>query len=61
MNTGTLLDGAALTIRVYTKPRNGMGRVGEAAFSIPEAGAAVVVFTDMSETTAKAWSEESKK
>ncbi|KAH8164710.1 hypothetical protein CIB48_g3540 [Xylaria polymorpha] len=49
------LDGIA----VIVGSGSGIGR--EAAFSIAEAGAAVIVFADMNETMTKASSEESKK
>ncbi|KAI3332599.1 oxidoreductase [Ustulina deusta] len=54
MITSTQLDGVALIVG------SGSGISREAAFSIAEAGAAVVVFADMNESTAKASSEESK-
>ncbi|KAI1084495.1 oxidoreductase [Whalleya microplaca] len=55
MINSTQLDGVALVVG----SGSGIGR--EAAFSLAEAGAKVVVFADMNETTAKASSEESKK
>lgn len=77
MITSTQLDGVALIVGVSSDvlcsclsmemadPRlliqSGSGISREAAFSIAEAGAAVVVFADMNESTAKASSEESKK
>jgi NAD(P)-dependent dehydrogenase (short-subunit alcohol dehydrogenase family) len=41
-------------------PQSGSGIGREAAFSLAEAGAKVVVFADMNEETAKGSSEESK-
>ncbi|KAG8158733.1 hypothetical protein KVR01_011176 [Diaporthe batatas] len=55
MINSTQLDGVALVVG----SGSGIGR--EAAFSLAEAGAKVVVFADMNTETAKASSEESKK
>ncbi|KAK2608439.1 hypothetical protein QQS21_003007 [Conoideocrella luteorostrata] len=55
MITSTQLDGIALVVG----SGRGIGR--EAAFSLAEAGARVVVFADMNEETARQSSEESKK
>ncbi|KAF2801086.1 oxidoreductase [Melanomma pulvis-pyrius CBS 109.77] len=54
MITSTQLDGIALVVG------SGRGIGKEAAFSLAEAGARVVVFADMDEETARASSEESK-
>lgn len=48
-------------IKVPSGTTSGGGIGREAAFSLAEARAKVVVFADMNETTAKASSEESKK
>ncbi|KAJ4423342.1 hypothetical protein N0V82_001945 [Gnomoniopsis sp. IMI 355080] len=55
MIISTQLDGVALVVG------SGSGIGKEAAFSLAEAGAKVVVFADMNMETAKASSEESKK
>ncbi|PLB54877.1 oxidoreductase [Aspergillus steynii IBT 23096] len=55
MITNTQLDGVALVVG------SGRGIGQQAAFSLAEAGAKVVVFADMNEETAKESAEESKK
>ncbi|KAF1963164.1 oxidoreductase [Byssothecium circinans] len=55
MITSTQLDGVALVVGCGS----GIGR--EAAFSLAEAGAKVIVFADMNEETTRTSSEESRK